>query len=64
MGHGRGGIHRKTGKGGNSGGTTRGRGQNFRYGRSVSDNTNNRGSKQNDFDSFRKTASEGGGRRR
>ena len=67
MGHGRSGgsSNRRTGhKPGNSGGITRGRGQNLRYGRSVSDNTGNRGSKQKDFDSYRKTASEGGGRRR
>lgn len=57
--------NRRTGnKYGNSGGGPRGKGQNFKYGRSVSDNTGNRNRKQNDFDTFRRTASEGSGRPR
>lgn len=64
-GYGRGGgsHNKRTGnKYGNSG--SRGKGQNYKYGRSVSDNTGNRGSKQNNFDTFRRTASEGSGRPR
>lgn len=49
---------------GNSGATTRGKGKNSKYGRSVSDNTSNRNSKKNNFNAVRRTASEGRGRRR